>query len=51
EPEYAQQLIANGVVVVPGEAFGEGGAGHMRISYATSMQNIKKAMKIMEEIL
>lgn len=49
--EVASKLIANGVVVVPGTAFGEGGDGHIRISYASSMPNILKALEIMEKVL
>jgi aspartate aminotransferase len=37
--------------VTPGIAFGDKGAGHIRISYAASMENIKKALKIMEKVL
>lgn len=33
------------VAVVPGSAFGPGGEGYVRISYATSMDNLKKAVK------
>lgn len=47
----ASKLIANGVVVVPGTAFGENGDGHIRISYASSMPNILKALEIMEKVL
>ncbi len=32
-----------GVATVPGECFGRRGAGHIRISYANSMDNLKKA--------
>ncbi len=49
--EVASKLIANGVVVVPGTAFGNNGEGHIRISYATSMEDIKKALQIMENVL
>jgi aspartate aminotransferase len=47
----AAKLVANGVIVVPGTAFGSGGEGHIRLSYATSLDNIKKALKIMEDVL
>ena len=47
----AEKLLKNDVVVTPGIAFGENGAGHIRISYASSMENIKKALKIMEKVL
>ena len=32
------------VAVVPGVAFGESGRNHVRISYAYSLENLKKAM-------
>jgi len=49
--EVATKLIANGVVVVPGTAFGENGDGYIRMSYATSMDEIKRALQIMEKVL
>jgi aspartate aminotransferase len=49
--KVAGDLIANGVVVVPGTAFGEGGDGHIRISYASSMPSIHKAFEIMEKVI
>ena len=36
-------LISNGVAVVPGSAFGL--EGHFRVSYATSIENLKKALE------
>ncbi|MDK2892968.1 pyridoxal phosphate-dependent aminotransferase [Methanohalophilus sp.] len=51
ESGTAEKLISEGVIVVPGEAFGENGSGHIRISYATSKENIKKALAIMQEVL
>jgi aspartate aminotransferase len=38
-----------GVALVPGDAFGDD--GHIRISYATSMEDIKKAMKRIKKAL
>ncbi|ABE52771.1 pyridoxal phosphate-dependent aminotransferase [Methanococcoides burtonii] len=49
--EVATKLVANGVVVVPGTAFGKNGDGYIRMSYATSMDEIKRALKIMEKVL
>jgi len=49
--EVASRFISNGVVVVPGTAFGSGGDGHIRLSYAASMENIEKALGIMEKVL
>jgi aspartate aminotransferase len=44
---WVDRVIEDGVVVVPGEAFGANGAGHARISYATGVENIKEALEIM----
>ncbi|MGB9927899.1 MAG: pyridoxal phosphate-dependent aminotransferase [Methanosarcina sp.] len=49
--EVASKMISNGIVVVPGTAFGSEGEGYIRISYAASMQNIEKALGIMEKVL
>ncbi len=51
DEEAPQKLIENGVIVVPGRAFGEKGKGHIRISYATSLENIRKALVIMKRVL
>ncbi len=44
---WVEEVIDRGVVVVPGEAFGENGAGHARISYAVDIETLKDALKIM----
>jgi aminotransferase len=42
---FAEALLrSEGVAVVPGSVFGEGGEGHLRVSYATSMRDLKTAM-------
>jgi aspartate aminotransferase len=46
---WTDAVIDRGVVVVPGEAFGDGGAGHARISYATDIETLKDALEIMRE--
>ena len=51
EAGTAEKLISEGVIVVPGEAFGNNGEGHIRISYATSRDNIKKALEILQRVL
>jgi len=45
------KLISNGVIVVPGIAFGSEGDGYMRISYSASTKAIEKALSIMGEVL
>ena len=44
--EFATRLLKEErVAAVPGSAFGESGEGHLRISYAYSLENLKKAME------
>lgn len=43
--QFAEQLlIEERVAVVPGSVFGNGGEGHIRCSYATSLDNLKEAI-------
>lgn len=43
--EFALKLLENeNVAVVPGNAFGDAGENHIRCSYATSMENIRRAL-------
>ncbi|WP_026692214.1 aminotransferase A [Peribacillus kribbensis] len=50
--EFALQLLKEQrVAVVPGDAFSDLGEGYVRISYAYSMDTLKKAMNRMEEFL
>ncbi|WP_435335058.1 pyridoxal phosphate-dependent aminotransferase [Haloarchaeobius sp. TZWWS8] len=46
---WVQEVIDRGVVVVPGEAFGEHGEGYARLSYATSTEELEEALDIMRE--
>jgi len=46
---WVDEVIDRGVVVVPGEAFGEHGAGYARISYATDMATLEEAIGIMAD--
>jgi aspartate aminotransferase len=46
---WVDEVIDRGVVVVPGEAFGERGDGYARISYAASMDDIREAIDVMRE--
>ncbi|RKQ19329.1 aminotransferase [Ureibacillus endophyticus] len=44
--EFAEQLLLKeGVAVVPGDVFGESGEGHIRCSYATSLEQLQEAIK------
>jgi len=49
--EFISELLKRGVITVPGEAFGKNGKSHVRISYATKMENLRKAVEIMEETI
>ncbi len=50
--DFAIRLIEEQkVAVVPGIAFGESGEGHIRCSYATSMENIRESMDRIEKFL
>lgn len=50
--EFAYKLLeTKHVVVVPGTAFGKYGENYIRISFATSMENISKGMDLLEEFL
>jgi aspartate aminotransferase len=44
---FVEECIDRGVVLVPGDAFGERGAGYARISYATDTEQLKEAIEIM----
>jgi len=49
---FATELLeAEGVAAVPGTAFGAGGEGHIRISYATGLDDLKEAMTRLERFL
>ncbi|MDO4546751.1 MAG: aminotransferase class I/II-fold pyridoxal phosphate-dependent enzyme [Clostridia bacterium] len=50
--EFCTKLLeAKKVACVPGDAFGKLGEGHVRISYATSMEKLIEAMKRIKEFI
>ena len=50
--EFAERLLyEEHVAVVPGTAFGVSGAGHVRCSYATSMERIEIALERMSRFV
>ncbi|WXG41538.1 MAG: aminotransferase class I/II-fold pyridoxal phosphate-dependent enzyme [Candidatus Freyarchaeum deiterrae] len=52
QSQLAEKLLQNkGVSLTPGSVFGTNGEGHLRISYATSMQDIQEGVKRIEEYL
>ena len=49
---FAESLLEEtGVAVVPGTAFGAGGEGHLRVSYATGTEELKTALDRIESFL
>jgi aminotransferase len=50
--QFAEKLLLEErVAVVPGHVFGEGGEGHIRCSYATSMDNLEQSVERMNRLL
>lgn len=50
--EFAERLLHEGrVAVVPGDAFGAGGAGHVRCAYATSIPHLEEALGRIERFV
>ena len=48
--EFAEELLENAkVVVVPGSAFGEMGEGYLRLVFANSDENLKEAVRRIDE--
>ena len=52
DEEFAEALLREqNVAVVPGRVFGAGGEGHLRVSYATGMNDLREAMNRLEAFL
>ena len=52
EHEFAERLLLEErVAVIPGSAFGKGGEGHVRCAYASSEENIEKALERMRRFM
>ncbi len=50
--DFCEALLREkGVAAVPGSGFGPSGEGHVRLSYATSMQNIRQAVSLIREFV
>ncbi|KAB7666459.1 aminotransferase [Bacillus sp. B1-b2] len=50
--EFAENLLKEErVAVVPGSVFGESGEGHVRCSYASSLEQLQEAMKRMKRFV
>ncbi|NYB51978.1 MAG: pyridoxal phosphate-dependent aminotransferase [Methanobacteriaceae archaeon] len=48
--KLVDEALKKNVVLVPGTAFGQYGAGHFRISYATSFEDLEEAMDRLESL-
>ena len=47
--EFAEEVLREqGVAVVPGDVFGDVGEGHLRVSYATGLEDLRKALNRIE---
>lgn len=50
--EFAELLLEEErVAMVPGDVFGVGGDGHLRVSYATGLDELKEAMRRLERFV
>ncbi|AHF99374.1 aminotransferase [Halostagnicola larsenii XH-48] len=50
--EFAETLLEEqGVAAVPGDVFGDGASGHLRVSYATGLEDLKEALNRIEAFL
>jgi len=49
--DIVKEMVKNGVLCTPGEAFGSAGKKHIRFSYAASEEDIKRAMEIFNAVL
>jgi aspartate aminotransferase len=49
--ELVMKLAEAGLICTHGSAFGEHGEGHLRFSYATSQDNIRKGMEILRNVV
>jgi len=49
--EVANLMLDGGVAVLPGSTFGSYGEGYLRVVFANSVENIKRALKRMEKVL
>jgi aspartate aminotransferase len=51
KPVTVQKVIGAGVVIVPGTAFGVNAPEYARLSYATSRENIRRALDRIQKVL
>ena len=51
KPALTQRIIENGIIVVPGTAFGVNSPEYTRFSYATSRQNLNRALDRIQKVM
>jgi len=51
EQSIVESVIARGVIIVPGSAFGENAPGYARISYAASRENLMRALDRIRSVM
>ena len=51
DAETVSKIVANDVIITPGLAFGSLGKGYARMSYAASQENIKEALKRIQQVV
>lgn len=51
EPALAQKIIEQGIIIVPGTAFGRNAPEYSRLSYATSRENLNLALDRIQKIM
>jgi aspartate aminotransferase len=51
DTDLALEILNAGVICSPGISFGPAGAGHLRFSYANSVENIEKGMAIVSKVI
>jgi aspartate/methionine/tyrosine aminotransferase len=47
----AEKLLAEGVVVSPGRAFGPGGEGHLRLALVPTVEECRAAVEVVQRCL
>jgi aspartate aminotransferase len=51
KPALTQKIIENGIIIVPGTAFGVNAPEYARFSYATSQENINLALDRIQKVM
>ena len=49
--DFAEEMLQAGVALLPGTAFGQFGEGFVRLSYANSQDNLRRALERMQTML